>query len=584
MRSVLALTAALVACSGDGVVVPPTTTPTGATGDTAPVVTNDTGYELGDMGTLLLTYHQDTRRAYAYGFFAESLTGFPNLAECAVKDVACYPRLPEDFDVYEEYDPRLKFEPDVFVTRYLGLQVQLGPYNLDYYNAPNLDHSFYYADLSQTVRENGWFMGDIGFGWNDPDSMWQPPHEPKPDIFVPQLVELQRPAPGEVLYFPNGTRLPIEWVPTGIGETYIRVEQEFGIARVYRVNDDGYWELDIDELGFGEAPETFRIALERWTRNSVRRKGNLIDVASMTDVSFEGNYFNIGNRDPITPADRCAEAQGQAPLGPGAYWGRLAETYQSSLSGFAPCTNNYIDGLDAIIKVVVGPKESLTAVLNMKDQSASLYALETCGGGAIETCVTGSDKSVDNNFSEFIQLFNPTEDTQTRYLIVDSTFPRDEDPGPDLDTGLFTLDITSDVLTEPEMYDSCTEANQGNVLTAGNYYAEFTAFSATLNPGTGGCTGTSMPGPEGMATIELAPGQTVDIGAQTTGADIGIYLLTNCTDPFSTPAGACSDVDLGVNQQENVSYTNAGAATERLTLVVDSKSGLQPYFLAINIF
>ncbi len=586
MRPTLALLFVLAGCSGDDPVPPTTsgTTPTGDTGsgDTAPV--QDTGYELGDMGSVMITHHQDTNRSYAYGFFAEATTGAPNLAECAAKDIACLPRLPPDLDMCEPYDPRLEFQPDAFITRFLGLQVTLGPYTLDYYNAPGLGHSFYFADITQQVNQNGWYTGTLGLGWDDDDSMWQPPNEAKPDLFIPQPIELQRPAQGSSIHFPNGTRLPIEWVPTGIGDVYIRIEQEFGIAQICRVIDDGYYEIDVDTLGFGADAEEMQIVLERWTQSSVRRKGNIIDMASKTDVSFTGNYFNIGNRDPIQPANQCQEAQGQEPLEPGEYWGRLAApTYDNNIAGFSYCTFNYIDGLDAMVKVEVGPKESLSAVLNMTDQSASLYAVERCSD-PFGTCVIGSDKFVDNDSPEFISIFNPTEDPMTRYLIIDATAPPDEDPGPDLDSGLFTLDITREVLTEPPMYDSCSEANAGTVITKGNYYAEFTAFSPLMNPGTGGCTGTSMPGPEGMVGVELQPGQTLDVGVQTSGADVGIYLLRDCGDPFSTPSGVCSDVDLGVDQTENLSYTNSGGAVERLTLVVDSKSGLQPYFLAINIF
>jgi hypothetical protein len=381
----------------------------------------------------------------------------------------------------------------------------------------------------------------------------------------------------------------VEWVPTGIGEVYIRVAQEFGLAQICRVIDDGYYEIDVDTLGFGAELEEMRITLERWTRSSVRRKGNLVDLASVTNVSFNGVYFNIGNRDPIRPANGCEEAQGQPPLDAGEYWGRIAEpAYQDSVPSpppdfVHPCTGLPVDGLDAIVKVEVGPKESVSAVLNMADQSASLTAVESCSD-PYGTCIIGSDKSLDNDFPEFISLFNPTEDPQTRYLVIDATFEPDADPGPNLDNGLFTLDVSREVLTEPPMYDACSEANSQPVITKGNYYAEFTAFSPTLNPGTGGCTGTSMPGPEGMVGVELQPGQTLDVGVQTSGADVGIYLLRDCTDPFSTPTDVCSDVDLGENQVENLAYTNNSGNPERLTLVLDSKSGLQPYFLAINIY
>ena len=84
--------------------------------------------------------------------------------------------------------------------------------------------------------------------------------------------------------------------------------------------------------------------------------------------------------------------------------------------------------------------------------------------------------------------------------------------------------------------------------------------------------------------MELLAGETLDVGVQTTGADVAVYLLTDCTDAFSVPGTTCSDQDLGQNQQENITYTNGSGNTERLTLVIDSKTGIQPYFMSVQIY
>jgi len=576
MRAPLALIAALLtSCTGDGGGII-TTTPGTLTADTGPPTTTsivDTGYSPGDQGSIVLSYNLNTDRAAAYGFFAESTSGTPNLAECAAVDVVCYPTLPNDLDELKDFDPRADFEPDAFDTRYIGLGMGFGPYELDYLNAQDGTHSFYYADITEQVREEGWATGWMGPSWGA-DGMWQA-HEDDESLFVTIPVELQRPAMGSMVRVPNGTKLPIEWVPTGDGELYLRVSQRFGIGKLWRLNDDGYFELDIDELGFGDSPEDFTVTLMRWNRSIVRRKGHDLDIAALSFATFDGAYFNIGNREPFDPADDCVEALGQAPLAPGSYWG-FNGSYTDTLDGAACISPDAPPTLakDQVIKVEIGPKQSLTADLTHQTDNTMFYAIDSCG--AYPLCVTGVDELGDVYNTETLQTFNGTEDPITRYIVLD---------GEGREDSIFTFDLRIDQLTEPEGYDSCTESQAAPApLAPGTYYGEFTAWSDTINPGNGGCTGTSLPGPEVFFPIEVPAGTSLNVSVQTTGADIGIYLLRNCADPFSTPTDVCSDVDLGEDQLEALSYTNVSGADEQMTLVIDSKTGLQPYFLAYNIF
>ncbi len=130
------------------------------------------------------------------------------------------------------------------------------------------------------------------------------------------------------------------------------------------------------------------------------------------------------------------------------------------------------------------------------------------------------------------------------------------------------------------MVDTCAEAEPAYSTFPGSYYAEFTAFTDDLNPGLGGCTARSTPGPESMMPIDVGPGQTLTVNVEMAGADPSIYLLYNCNDAFSCPVGA----DLSQGPMESLAYQNTSSSVERLYIVVDSQTGLQPYFMGIDIY
>lgn len=577
MRALIVPILLTSACSGDGggIIV------TGGTlTDTAPptptTTTTDTGvYELGDQGTVLFTYDVDRSLGAVYGFFAEQHSGNPNLAECAAIDVACYPTFPNDPDSFKDFDVRADFEPLAYDTRYLGLSMGFGPYELNYTNAPGLDHSFYYADVSRTIREEGFPAGWWGLRWGG-EGMWEE-HESDEDLFVFVPIELQRPVPGSIVRSPNGSTIPIEWVPTGDGEVYLRVSQRFGVGKLYNLVDDGYYEFDVDDLGFGDDQEDFQVTLMRWNRDTVRRKGHLIDVAAVSSTTFSGSYFNIGNRDPFQPADTCQVAQGMPPIESGSYWAYNG-AYDDNLNGGA-CTTSGLDTIspDQVVKFELGPKESMSASLNLQTDDAAMYVIDTCNL-AEAVCVAGIDDATGRNRTETIQTFNALDVPVTRYLVLDGVDP-DEDPS------FLTLDITFDQLTEPRGYDSCPEVDGALAdLLPGAYYIETVAWSSTVNPGSGGCTGSSMPGAEVMFPLTVPNGMSMSISMQTEGSDMGVYMLRDCGDLFSSPDGACSDDDVGFYQQETFSYTNTSGADEHYILVVDSQSTLTPFFLSYNLY
>jgi hypothetical protein len=130
------------------------------------------------------------------------------------------------------------------------------------------------------------------------------------------------------------------------------------------------------------------------------------------------------------------------------------------------------------------------------------------------------------------------------------------------------------------MSDACAGAtSQATPTAAGTYYTEYLPYTNLLNPGTGGCTGSSLPGSDSLTKVVVEPGQTLTATIQMPGGDPGLYLLYNCTNAFSCPAG----VDARGDAVEVLTYANGSTGTETLYLVVDSKTGLRPYYLTLDL-
>ena len=177
---------------------------------------------------------------------------------------------------------------------------------------------------------------------------------------------------------------------------------------------------------------------------------------------------------------------------------------------------------------------------------------------------------------ERMQYFNATSSTQQLYLVLDGY--ANQTGGTML--GTFQLDYNVQPLDEPVMHDSCLEAQTSKeTLDAGLYYTEYLPYTNLLNPGAGGCTGTSLSGPESLTRVTVPPGTTMSAVVNMPGGNPGLYLLYNCTNAFSCPVGA----DQRMDGQEALAYTNTGSVPETLYLVVDSRTALQPYFLTIDM-
>lgn len=571
MRSLLLLGFILTACSGD-----PKAEPKPEPEPEAPEVV-DTGWPPGDLGNIHIAYHADTDKLDVFALFTESAPSFSNLAQCAIQGGTCFGAFAEDEDTFEEYDPDQDVERDTIVTRFAGFDLQIGPYKLPYREDPETKFGFYYTngdmpdpDTDELVEPP--FGETIGIKWS---GEWEP-YEGTEDLYVPQPVELLAPPPGTHIVFTNNETLPFEWVPTGEGLVTLSVATQFTLARMYVLEDDGYFGLNVDDLALLSDSDDLTFVLARWSQSTIRKYGHVVELLATSDVSFTGTYLQIGTRLPLDPADECAEAQGSLPLAAGGWWGYLGGAIDSDVTAPSSCIGTYpagSSGADGIFRVNVEPKHAFSVDYNLLDASASVYFVEDCNNTS-GTCLNGRDQSPDPNVHEYLQIFNPNDDPQVVYLVIDATGFGD--------TSVYTLDVTDDELLPPELYDTCADAQLAPYpLASDNYYSDFLSFTNNLNPGDGGCTGTSLTGAEALTRVELQSGQSLTANINMPGGDPALYLLYNCLDAFSCPIG--SDVG-GVSASEQLVYTNYSASPETLYLVIDSKGvGLRPYFLGVSI-
>ncbi|MBX2801472.1 MAG: hypothetical protein KTR31_27595 [Myxococcales bacterium] len=562
--------ATLIGCSNGG------TTPTETEPQVpvpGPEIVDTADWPPGDLGGLYYDYRPKTGKAALYGVFLESSpASFFNLAKCAVEGPPCLTTLPETEDEFEDIDTSREIDTELVNSRFLGWEIEFAGFVLPFKQDADTGFGYYYRDITGEPQPEGWLGAKWGGQWED--------YENDQELFTGPPVELINPRAGRHIRFHNGQMVPFEWVPIGDGEITLNVNSDFGLERMYTLEDDGYFELDVDDLGIANNVEELSFTFIRWYRVQQERFGHVIEYVASSDATFTAEYFNIGNRDNLPASDRCSTAQGSTPLQSGMWWGDLGD-YDASLdSSDAFCLGGgCAGGFDGIYKVEVDPKHLLQVDYNTYDDSASVYLLSDCEDEL--SCFVGADFDPDIDAHEFLNYFNPTDVMRRFYLVVDSSGDNCGgfgDPTP-VDT-YYTLDVTLDPLFPPDMYDTCAEAEKAYSIPPGNYYAEFVAYTNTLNPGAGGCTQSSLPGNEAMTPLELQPNQTVTINVRMPGGDPGIYLLYDCGNEFSCPTGR----DASLDDNEIMSYTNQGVSTERLYIVVDSKDGMQPYFMSVNVF
>lgn len=556
-----------------------TTTPgTDGNGTTPPPTTIvTTGFPPGDLANIHVRYDVNSETTKVFALFAESAPNHLNLAKCAIEESTCIPTMPSDEDSPVTFDPDDSIDATIIRSRYVGDVLGVGPYALPYAENPETKLGFYTLDATK----QGLTEGLIGASWA---GQW-PTYVGTEDLLVPSPIQIITPRANGTTNFTNDAKVPFEWVPTGEGEVTLTLIPDSGDAIFYLLDDDGYYELDtndlITRLKITDEVTEFKSYLGRWSRNTVVKFGHVIEYVASSDVSFTSNLIQIGLRERATAADECAQAQGSIALSGGQYWGfNGAPRLDGDLSvgGGGSCVdpffaNDYSDsaGPDGVFRLDIPPRHFYSVDYNLLTENASVYLLDDCND--LDSCVDGSDLEPDPNLHEFVSFFNADDDTRTLYLVIDSSEADKE--------SYYTLDITDELFDEPAMYDTCEDAMAAEpTVGEGTWWGTFTAYTSGTNPGVGGCTGTSVGGPDAITPVEVPAGASMNASVSMAGADTALYLLFNCNDAFSCPAGS----DRSQDGREDVFFDNsANPYPLTVYLVVDSKTGMKPYFLDIDI-
>ena len=565
MRVSLLLMPLLVACSGgdDDAGTPTDGSPTTDTGAAYTIPPReDTGFPQGDVGSLM--YVQEDDKAAVYAIFVNQQPGFENLALCAVTGGTCLPTFGPDIDLPYDFDPTVVFAPEFSQYRYVGDTITFGPWTPELRYDAERGVGYYYADVSGEDAPLGAVGVSFGVQWGD--------YVGTDDIVLKPTIDLITPR-AETVVTTNADVIPLEWMPMEDGgeiHLFATVDELF-IGRHWTLEDDGYFDIPVDEIFSGAppvAPQTIQFVVQRWNLGEARNRGNVLDIVQLSSARFTANYDYVGSRVEVEAVDNCAQAVNMTAIdSPGtySYWGRMF--------GFGEDIGDQCGvgstGPEGLITVDLPPLTKVAATYTLPYDDAAVWITTDCN--VSDSCVVGANVN-EAELPESVQTFNPsTTETVRAYLVLGGDAAADD---------IFTLDVTIEQLLDPKMADQCLEAQQTtSPLVNGSYYTEETAYLNSLDPGVS-CTGTQTPGPDAMQKVTLGPGQTITALLQMPGADPAIYLLYNCTQPDTCAIGA----DLSVGPNEELTYTNSSGYQENLYLVVDSKGGaLQPYFLSVVI-
>ncbi len=246
------------------------------------------------------------------------------------------------------------------------------------------------------------------------------------------------------------------------------------------------------------------------------------------------------------------------------------------------------DGGEAIYTITLIPGETLIADLVTTSTTAGMYVLSSCESTACEYGVSPS---------KHLEYYSPTGGNY--FLVVDNTST--------FSTANFTLNVStrSGDVCQPggatcDLAGNLTICAADGLSTLGTVTCpngcsagfcdppttindtcatampissdirlrqSFGGLTADYNPGSAGCTGNSLSGPDAVYAITLAPGQIVEASVQS--LDIGnapaIYFVSDCSDVTMT----CLEGKAGTGDRAKFGYYSA--VGETIFMVVDTQ-------------
>ncbi|MCB9679121.1 MAG: hypothetical protein H6737_28725 [Alphaproteobacteria bacterium] len=361
------------------------------------------------------------------GIFADSRLGYPNLAECYPGALnLCLDQLPSAPDTWIDAPVR----PDLggLVLHDVGGTLALGPVEATH-PAPGDPRYEFRGPSAQFVVAPGepLFLAFAGGSWG----------ETSLEAFVAAPVPL-------VSFQPNGPirlvedTLDLTWQPANSGILTLTVWAGGSsgdlpgarvVHRLYLLEDDGFFSLDVADLGLGDANRVVELALARTEYADATVNGNPVFLSARSERRIFATRPPIDGRTRVFPADAC----GTVPLlaGDSHVWGILdAHTDALALPGTG-CTGTPTLGPDGFFGVVVEPGERITVSGDLEGSDLALYLLANCGDPS--SCVAGSDYG----YGETLQYTNASSAPVELTLGIDTSIPLAPAP-------LFLLDVERD--------------------------------------------------------------------------------------------------------------------------------------------
>ncbi|MCB9672005.1 MAG: hypothetical protein H6734_21190 [Alphaproteobacteria bacterium] len=498
-------------------------------------------------------------RSELVGVFANDLQEFVNVAHCLPDETTpCLHVLPP-LGESRQYDPLERYVENRSFYRYVGLTVPFGPYET-YYRADEL-LSWYYADLSGRGDFSGPADITLGVEWGDVDL--------PAAVDVPKGLVVTSPRQDETLRaFSDEDAFTILWEPEGADEMYLflRTDDETSPGRVWRIEDDGSHDLDLNALNLPIAT-VLDIQLARWSHDTFDIEGNTLDVLTTAEADFVVEYVPVGLRAPIEVGNDCASA---VSLPVGGHYGDLAgmaDTFEvvECLQSQEPSA-----GLDAVYNVTIPPHHRMEIDFRQFEANGAVYILESCD--ELEpVCEEGADRGFGTQ-TEMLTRFNPDPlQAEVVTLVVDGVTPTYG--------GLFFLDHRSIELPDPPLSDTCAGALDAPLFQPGEYYSGNPSdLNPTTNPGFLGCTQSTLPGADGTLRLEVPDGATLEVTMSMEDGDPALYLTSDCADLDSCLTGSDN-----AGAIETLVHVNNTGDVETLYLTLDTKDTLSPFFLTINI-
>ncbi|MEZ4316594.1 MAG: hypothetical protein R3F61_03800 [Myxococcota bacterium] len=540
------------------------------TDDTDTPVDTDTDSPFGgDEGglALLRTYENgELVHAEVIGIFTNEDQGFLNLAQCArFEETPCLRELPAP-GMRVPYDPTDRFVATSSFYKYVGLSVELGPYEAWYVVEPEL--SFYYADVTDEGDYTGPADLSLGVEWGDFD-LADAITVPEPLVVTEPVYEEDEP----IRVFSDETAFHFEWEPGTSGRMVlvVRDEDPFEPAWVYAVEDDGSLDFDVSSLGLvGDHDLAFQ--LSRWSFDELDVNGNALNVQSTADATYFVRYVDVQNRMPLPPLLDACDTGFPERLADGAYYGDLStltNDYQE-----AACLQSFdaANGRDGLVYLNVPPRNELRVTYRQLASNAVMYLYDSCDEAG-QVCIQGADQDLGQG-PETLVRFNASDTVTDDYILVlDADEP--------LSGGLFFLDVRRSLIPEPNLGDTCIDALQLPNLQPGTYYqGDMAGYFNDVNPGVTGCTGSALTGPDGLVPLLVPDNVTLEVTLSMPGNDPALYLLGQCNNPNTCIEG--SDVPGSI---ETLVYQNTTGAAQQLTLGIDTQSTTGSAFtLTVRMF